>query len=119
MTFYHLLQCILKIIDLLGRIIIHPKTVLRANPKLFKPKQIQIAISPNTFTAQDAGIYSNAKLNNFWNRVLFTKHSDTTLKLLRKAISYDFLASFAMHPDNYRSSRKGDNPYGCFTNWSS
>ena len=98
--------------DLDEHYVLTPKPVLRANPKLFKPNQIQTAISPNTFTAQDAGIYSNAELTNFWNRVLFTKHSDTTLKLLGKAISYDFLASSAMHPENYRSSRKGDNPYG-------
>ena len=67
-----------------------------------------VYISPNTFTAEDARIYSNAELNNFWNRVLFTKHSDTTLKLLKKAISS---ASSAMYPENDRSSRKHDNPY--------
>ena len=31
--------------------------------------------------------------------------------MLKKVISYDFLASSAMHPENYRSSRKIYNPY--------
>ena len=56
---------------------------------MFKPTQIKTTISPNTFTAQDAGIYSNADLNQFWNRVVFAKHSDTTLQLLGRAITYD------------------------------
>ena len=51
-----------------------------------KPTQIKTTITPETFTAQDAGIYSNAELDQFWNRVLFAKHSDTTLQLLGKLI---------------------------------
>ena len=58
---------------------------------MFKPTQIRTTITPNTFTAQDAGIYSNAELDQFWNRVFFAKHSDTTLQLLGKSLSYDFI----------------------------
>ena len=51
-------------------------------PLLFEPTQIQTAFSPNTFTAQDAGIFFREELKHFWNRVLFTKHSDNTLQRL-------------------------------------
>ena len=63
------------------------KPVLRATPMLFEPKQFQPAINPNTLTAQEAGISSNADLTTFWNRVLFTEQSHTTLTHLGKAIS--------------------------------
>ena len=52
---------------------------------LFEAKQVHSAKRPFPFTAHEVGIYSNAQLANFWNRVLFTKHSDTTLKLLGKS----------------------------------
>ena len=83
-------------------------------PLLFEPTQIQTAISPNTFTAQDAGIYSQKEFKHFWNRVLFTKHSDNTLQLLGKAISYEFMNqqsdnSFPSNP--YRSLRIGLHDY--------
>ena len=55
---------------------------------MFTPSQTKTTIRPNTFTAHDAGIYSNAELNQFWNRILFSKHSDTTLQLLGKALIY-------------------------------
>ena len=73
---------------------------------MFKPTQIKTTITPNTFTAQDAGIYSNAELDQFWNRVLFAKHSDTTLQLLGKSLSYDFIT---MH--NEQLSHTESNPY--------
>ena len=60
---------------------------------MFTHIQIKTTIRPNTFTAQDAGIYSNVKLDQFWNRILFSKHSDTTLHLLGKAPSYSFISS--------------------------
>ena len=60
---------------------------------MFTPNQIKTTIQPNTFTAQDAGIYSNAELDLIWNRILFSKHSDTTLQLLGKALSYSFISS--------------------------
>ena len=73
---------------------------------MFKPTQIKTTITPNTLTAQDAGIYSNAELDQFWNRVLLAKHSDTTLQLLRKSIGYNFIT---MH--NEQHSHTGSNPY--------
>ena len=60
------------------------------NPKLFKPKQIQTAISPNTFIAQDDGIYANAELNNFWNRLLFTKALRYSSSCLEKQFPLTF-----------------------------
>ena len=64
-----------------------PEPLKREAPQMFKPTQIKTTITPNTFTAQDAGIYSNAELDQFWNRVFFAKHSDTTLQLLGKSKS--------------------------------
>ena len=60
---------------------------------MYTPSQIKTTIRPNTFTAQDARIYSNAELDQFWNRILFSKHSDSTLQLLGKALSYSFISS--------------------------
>ena len=42
----------------------------REAPQMFKPTQIKTAITPNTFIAQDAGIYSNAELDQFWNSII-------------------------------------------------
>ena len=83
-----------------------PEPLKRESPQMFKPTQIKTTITPNTFTAQDAGIYSNAELDQFWNRVLFAKHSDTTLQLLGKSLSYDFIT---VHNDKH--SYSGHNPY--------
>ena len=83
-----------------------PEPLKREAPQMFKPTQIKTTITPNTFTAQDAGIYSNAELDQFWNRVLFAKHSDTTLQLLGKSLSYDFIT---VHNDKH--SYSGHNPY--------
>ena len=53
---------------------------------MFTPSQIKTTIHPNTFTAQDAGIYSNAELNHFWNRIFFPNililHFSYAVKLL-------------------------------------
>ena len=46
---------------------------------MFPPNHVKTTIRPHTITTQDAGIYSNAELDHFWNRILFLKHSDTTL----------------------------------------
>ena len=62
--------------------VLTPDPLKRKAPQMFKPTQIKTTITPNTFTAQDAGIYSNAELDQFWNRVLFAKHSDTTFSYL-------------------------------------
>ena len=92
------------------------KPVLRATPMLFEPKQVQSAISPNSFAAQEPGIYSNAEKTNFWNRVSFTKDSDSTLKVLGKAISYDFLITSEQHPTDFYSPPNWNrlNPYNVF-----
>ena len=66
--------------------VLTPEPLKREAPQMFKPTQIKTTITPNTFTAQDAGIYSTAELDQFWNRVLFAKHSDTTLQLLGKSL---------------------------------
>ena len=86
--------------------VLTPDPLKREAPQMFKPTQIKTTITPNTFTAQDAGIYSNAELDQFWNRVLFAKHSDTTLQLLGKSLSYDIIT---VH--NEQHSHTGSNPY--------
>ena len=53
-------------------------------------KQVQSAKSPNNFTTQGAGTQSKAELTKFWNHVLFSKHSDITLKVSGKDISFHF-----------------------------
>ena len=76
---------------------------------MFKPNQIKTTTRPKTFTAQDAGIHSNAELDQFWNRILFSKHSDTTLQLLGKALSYSFISSNT--PDYSDTHNSQTNPY--------
>ena len=49
--------------------ILCPEPIKRKPPLMFTPNQIKTTIRPNTCTAQDAGIYSNAELNQFWNRI--------------------------------------------------
>ena len=83
-----------------------PDPLKREPPQTFKPTQIKTTITPNTFTAQDADVYSNAELHQFWNKVLFAKHSDTTLQLLGNSLGYDFIT---MH--NEQHSHTGSNPY--------
>ena len=60
---------------------------------MFTPNQTETTIRPKKFKAQDAGINSNAELDQFWNRIFFAKNSDTTLQLLGKALSYSFISS--------------------------
>ena len=86
--------------------VLTPDPLKREAPQMFKPTQIKTTITPNTFTAQDAGIYSNAELDQFWNRLVFAKHSDTTLQLLGKSLSYDF---FTVHKEKNFHTRS--NPY--------
>ena len=77
---------------------------------MFTPSQIKTTIRLNTFTAQDVGIYSNAELDQFWNRILFSKHSDSTLQLPGRALSYSFISS---NTPNYDANSPQDsgNPY--------
>ena len=60
-------------------------------PLMFTPSQIKATIRPDTFTAQDAGIKSDAELVQFWNRIEISKDFDTTLQLSGKAPSYSFI----------------------------
>ena len=60
-------------LDFNEQYVLTPELVLRANTVLFEPKQVQSAISPSTFTPQEAEIYSYAELTNFRNRVFFHK----------------------------------------------
>ena len=78
---------------------------------MFTPSQITTTIRPNIFTAQDAGVYSNAELDQFWNRILFFKHSDSTLQLLGKALSYSFILSKTPKYPDYDANSPHDNPY--------
>ena len=68
----------------------------------------QTTIRPNTFTAHDAGIYSNAELDEFWNRISFSKISHSTLQLLGKALSYSFISS---NTPDYDANSPHENPY--------
>ena len=88
--------------------ILSPEPNKRKPPLMFTPSQIKTTIRPNTFTAQDAGIYPNAELNQFWNRILFSKHSDTTLQLLGKALSYSCIPS---NTPDYDANSPHGNPY--------
>ena len=88
--------------------ILGPEPIKRKPPLMFTPSQSKTTIRSNTFTAQDAGIYSNAELTQFWNRILFSKHSDTTLQLLGKALSYSFISS---NTPDYDAVSPHGNPY--------
>ena len=80
----------------------------KPTPLMFTPSQIKTTIRPNTFTAEDAGIYSNTELDQFWNKILFSKHSDSTLQLLGKALSYSIISS---NTPNYDANSSHENPY--------
>ena len=87
--------------------ILGPEPVERKPPLMFTPSQIKTTIRPKTFTAQDAGIYSNPELDQFWNRILFSKHSDSTLQLIGKALSCSFISS---NTPDYDANSPHDNP---------
>ena len=88
--------------------ILGPEPIKRKPQLMFTPSQIKTTIRTNTFTAQDAGIYSNAELDQFWSRILFSKHSDSTLQLIGKALSYYFISSNTPECD---ANSSDDNPY--------
>ena len=75
---------------------------------MFTPYQIQTTIRPNTSTAQDAGIYSNVDLDQFRNRILSSKDSDSTLQKLGKTLSYSFISS---NTPDYDANSTHENPY--------
>ena len=88
--------------------ILGPEPIKRKPPLMFKPSQTETTIRPNTFTAQDAGIFSNAELDQFWNRILFSKHSDSTLQLLGNDLSYSFISPNTPY---YDANSPHGNPY--------
>ena len=90
-----------------------PKPVIRETPTHLEPKQSQSAINPKTVTAQETGSFSNAEMRIFRNGVLFTKHSDTAMKILVKASSHDLVATFENRPNDFYSTshRKKFNTY--------
>ena len=51
--------------------ILGQKLIKRKPPLMFTPSQIKALVRPNTFTAQDAGINSNAELDNFGTEFYF------------------------------------------------
>ena len=59
--------------------ILGPEPIKRKPSLMFTPSQIKTTIHPNTFTAQDAGINSNAELDQFCNRIPCSKQSHTLL----------------------------------------
>ena len=73
--------------------ILEPEPIKRKPPFMFTPSESETTMRPNTFTAQDAGFYSNAELDQFWNRILFSKHSNTTLGTLEKTLSFSFIST--------------------------
>ena len=79
-----------------------PQQIEQDTIQIFQRTQIQTVISPNTFTAQDAGI-------------CFQKYfSDFTLQLFGKAISYEFITKQTSDilPDNpYKILRFGLHDY--------
>ena len=88
--------------------ILGPEPIKRKPPLMFTPSQNKTTIRPNTFTAQHAGIYSYAELNQFWNRILCSKHSETTLQLLGKFLCYSFSSS---NTPDYDADSPHGNPY--------
>ena len=78
--------------------ILGPEPIKRKPPIKFTPSQNKTTKRHKTFTAQDAGINSNAELDHFWNNFFFSKHSGSTFQLLGKALSYSFISS---HTPNY------------------
>ena len=91
-----------------GFYILRPEPIKR-KPLMFAPSQIKTTMQPNTLSVQDSGIYSNARRGQFWNRMLFSKHSDITLQLLGKAHGYSFVS--ASTPDYSDSYIYHTNPY--------
>ena len=90
--------------------ILRTEPIKRNPPLMFTPTQIKVTIHPKTFRAQDAGLYSIAELDHFWNRSLFSKHSDTTLQLLGKALSQSRISSNTLdYSDAYISQTNPNN----------
>ena len=69
-----------------------PDPLKREAPQMFKPTQYKTTITPNTFTAQDAGIYSNAELGSILEQSIIRKtlryNSPTTWKIIKLWFHY-------------------------------
>ena len=91
--------------------ILRPEPIKRKPPLLFTPNQIKTTIRANTFTAQDAGVHSNAELDQFWNN-FFSKHSDATPHFFGKTLSYSFNSSNT--PDCSDTHISQTNPHNTF-----
>ena len=63
-----------------------PEPIKRKPPQMFTPSQGKTIIRPNTFTAQVAGIYSNAELDQIGTEIYFLNililHFNYSAKLL-------------------------------------
>ena len=84
----------------------------RNPPLMFTPNQIKTTIRPNTLTAQDAGIFLNAELDQFLNRLFFFQNTlihTLILQLLGKALVYSFFSSNT--PDYSDEHISQTNPY--------
>ena len=53
-------------------------------------------------------MFSNAELDHFWNRNLFSKHSNSKPQLLGRALIYSFISS---NTPDYDSNSPHENPY--------
>ena len=77
---------------------------------MFTPSQIKTTIRPNTFTAQDAGIYSNAELDQFWTAFYFLNipslHFNYSVKLL-VTLLFHLLLPIKMKMNPYNTLRIG------------
>ena len=87
--------------------ILGPEPIKRKSPLLFTTSNFKTTIRPNTFTARDAGLYSNAELDQFWNRILFSNQSDSTLQLLTEAL-HSFISS---NTPDYGTNSPHENHY--------
>ena len=87
---------------------------LRKPPLCLHRLNLNYNTTENIHTAQDACIYSEEELDQFWNRILSSKHSDTTLQLLERALSYSFI--FTNSPNYSDSHISQTNPYSTLRN---
>ena len=86
-----------------------PSPVKHDPPARFISSEIRSTIQSNTFSAHTAGLYSPIHIKQSWNKIFLTKHSDETIQVLGKAISYDFF-----HDINPTSE---DNNYSLQSQW--
>ena len=64
--------------------ILVPEPNKRKRPLMFTTSQIKTTKWPNGITAQVAGIYSNADLDQFWNRIFFFQNTQFNTSSFRK-----------------------------------